>query len=376
MAPASTTIMATVPAHQAGAGSAVNDTIRELGGAVGVAVVGSVAAARYRHGSPRAPAHHAPAAVVHVADRLGRRGRRHGRPVGGTSGAALVAAAHSAFTSAMATGMRVAAGVALAGAVLCFLALPRRRSTARAVDRRARLGGRPGPGHARRRDPGPRPDHRPRRPGAARRVVQWPPDSQALPRAGGVCGGHVIEARGLTKHYGTRRPSTTCPSTCAQVRSPGFLGPERLGQVDHHAHDHGPRPARRRAGHGQRPRYRQLPWPLREVGALLEAKAIHPGRSAYQPPAVPGPDQRHPPAPGGRGAGPGRPRERGQQAGRQVLAGHGPAPGHRRRPAGRPRRPPLRRADQRARPRGHPLGAHPARATWPPRAGPCSSPAT
>jgi len=27
--------------------------------------------------------------------------------------------------------------------------------------------------------------------------------------------------------------------------------------------------------------FRQLPWPLREVGALLEAKAIHPGRSAY-----------------------------------------------------------------------------------------------
>ncbi|MDE3086462.1 MAG: ATP-binding cassette domain-containing protein, partial [Acidobacteriota bacterium] len=28
-------------------------------------------------------------------------------------------------------------------------------------------------------------------------------------------------------------------------------------------------------------RFRDLPWPLHEVGALLEAKAIHPGRSAY-----------------------------------------------------------------------------------------------
>ncbi len=27
--------------------------------------------------------------------------------------------------------------------------------------------------------------------------------------------------------------------------------------------------------------FRDLPWPLREVGALLEAKAIHPGRSAF-----------------------------------------------------------------------------------------------
>jgi len=34
MAPASTTIMTTVPAHQAGAGSAINDTIREVGGAL------------------------------------------------------------------------------------------------------------------------------------------------------------------------------------------------------------------------------------------------------------------------------------------------------------------------------------------------------
>ena len=46
MAPASTTIMTAVPAHQAGAGSAVNDTIREVGGALGVAVVGSLTAAR------------------------------------------------------------------------------------------------------------------------------------------------------------------------------------------------------------------------------------------------------------------------------------------------------------------------------------------
>src|SRR5580693_7466655 len=47
MAPASNTIMTTVPAHQAGAGSAINDTIREVGGALGVAIVGSLAAAVY-----------------------------------------------------------------------------------------------------------------------------------------------------------------------------------------------------------------------------------------------------------------------------------------------------------------------------------------
>src|SRR3984885_2799088 len=48
MPTASTTIMTAVPAHQAGAGSAVHDTIREGGGALGVAVVGSLSAAAYR----------------------------------------------------------------------------------------------------------------------------------------------------------------------------------------------------------------------------------------------------------------------------------------------------------------------------------------
>ena len=68
MAPASTTIMPTVPAHQAGAGSAINDTIREVGGALGVAIVGSLSAAVYRSrlGGVLATAH-APGHLVHIA---------------------------------------------------------------------------------------------------------------------------------------------------------------------------------------------------------------------------------------------------------------------------------------------------------------------
>jgi hypothetical protein len=40
-------IMATLPPARAGIGSAVNDTVREFGGALGVAVIGSVAATSY-----------------------------------------------------------------------------------------------------------------------------------------------------------------------------------------------------------------------------------------------------------------------------------------------------------------------------------------
>lgn len=46
--PATEAIMGALPPGTAGAGSAVNDTIRELGGALGVAVIGSVMASAYR----------------------------------------------------------------------------------------------------------------------------------------------------------------------------------------------------------------------------------------------------------------------------------------------------------------------------------------
>ena len=48
MAPATDSIMGSLPRAKAGVGSAVNDTTRQAGGAVGVAVLGSVLASRYR----------------------------------------------------------------------------------------------------------------------------------------------------------------------------------------------------------------------------------------------------------------------------------------------------------------------------------------
>jgi EmrB/QacA subfamily drug resistance transporter len=134
MAPASTTIMTTVPAHQAGAGSAINDTIREVGGALGVAIVGSLSAAAYRSrlGSVLAAAH-APGHVVHVATGSVAAADAVGRQTGGQQGSELVAAAHAAFTQAMSMGMRVAAGVAIAAAIGAFFALPRRPLPERAL---------------------------------------------------------------------------------------------------------------------------------------------------------------------------------------------------------------------------------------------------
>jgi len=127
MAPASTTIMTTVPAHQAGAGSAINDTIREVGGALGIAIIGSLAAAVYRSRlAPVLATAHAPGPVAHVATSSVAAADSIGRHVGGLQGSELVGAAHSAFVNAMAMGMRVAAGVALVSAIGALFALPRR----------------------------------------------------------------------------------------------------------------------------------------------------------------------------------------------------------------------------------------------------------
>ncbi|MGH3068688.1 MAG: MFS transporter [Streptosporangiaceae bacterium] len=128
MAPASTTIMTTVPAHQAGAGSAINDTIREVGGALGIAIVGSLAENVYRSrlGSALATAH-LPQPVSHLATSSVAAADIVGKHLGGASGAQLTAAAHTAFTTAMATGMRISAVVALVAAIGVAFALPARR---------------------------------------------------------------------------------------------------------------------------------------------------------------------------------------------------------------------------------------------------------
>ena len=47
MAPATESIMGSLPLAKAGVGSAVNDTTRQVGGALGVAIIGSVLSSTY-----------------------------------------------------------------------------------------------------------------------------------------------------------------------------------------------------------------------------------------------------------------------------------------------------------------------------------------
>ena len=90
----------------------------------------------------------------------------------------------------------------------------------------------------------------------------------------------MIEARGLVKCYGT---TTAVDNLSFDVRPgtvTGFLGPNGAGKSTTMRMMLGlDRPDAGTARvNGQS--YHELRWPLREVGALLEAKAFHPGRSA------------------------------------------------------------------------------------------------
>ena len=116
MAPSTTGIMAALPPGKAGVGSAVNDTTRELGGALGVAVLGSLLASQYAAGMPDvAPGLPAPA-LVGARNSLGA--ALAVTRSAGPAGEALAAAARSAFVDAMATTLMVGAVVVSAAAVL------------------------------------------------------------------------------------------------------------------------------------------------------------------------------------------------------------------------------------------------------------------
>ena len=90
----------------------------------------------------------------------------------------------------------------------------------------------------------------------------------------------MIEVRGVTKRYGTTVAVNDLTFNVRPGQVTGFLGPNGSGKSTTMRMIMGlDRPDSGQVRVGGMP-YRDLPWPLREVGALLEAKAIHPGRSA------------------------------------------------------------------------------------------------
>ena len=137
-APATESIMGSLPTNRAGVGSAVNDTAREVGGALGVAIVGSIVSSIYRgHLAGRLPAgvpapaasaaHDSLGAALQVSNGLG------------SNGSQLADAARVAFVEAMSRASIVTAVVAVTGAVVAWRYLPAR--AAGVFDRAAELSG-------------------------------------------------------------------------------------------------------------------------------------------------------------------------------------------------------------------------------------------
>jgi Na+/melibiose symporter-like transporter len=122
--PATAQIVATVPEDEAGTSSAVNNVFRQVGGSIGIAVLGSVLATVYRSRiSPdlgvlpvgvRSQAESSITATLGVAQIAGPRAQ------------ALVRPAENAFIDAMRITWLLAAIVVFAGAILVFLVFPGR----------------------------------------------------------------------------------------------------------------------------------------------------------------------------------------------------------------------------------------------------------
>jgi ABC-2 type transport system ATP-binding protein len=90
----------------------------------------------------------------------------------------------------------------------------------------------------------------------------------------------MIVARGLTKTYGAKNAVDGIDFTVEPGRVTGFLGPNGAGKSTTMRMILGlDRPTAGSVTVNGR-RYPDSPAPLREVGALLEARALHPGRSA------------------------------------------------------------------------------------------------
>ncbi|MEV6142706.1 MFS transporter [Streptomyces sp. NPDC051992] len=124
MTPVTVAVMQALPREKAGSGAAVNNTFRQVGGALGVAVLGSVLSTVYRGdieghlGAVPAGARQAAGesieATLGIAEKMG------------PAGAPLVASANDAFLKAMHVTAVGSATIALVGALVVALFLPGR----------------------------------------------------------------------------------------------------------------------------------------------------------------------------------------------------------------------------------------------------------
>jgi hypothetical protein len=122
---ATASVMGSLPRDHTGVGSATQGTFLQVGGALGIAVVGSLLSTRYqdRMGATLAPYHVPEPAHSAILGSIGGAQDVAAR-LGGHLGALLDQAARSAFVSGADLGLAVAAAVAAVGFLVALAALP------------------------------------------------------------------------------------------------------------------------------------------------------------------------------------------------------------------------------------------------------------
>jgi EmrB/QacA subfamily drug resistance transporter len=129
LAPCTESVMGSLPKRQAGVGSATSDTAMQVGGALGVGILGTVLNLRYQGLMASAVAHARVPTVVAklITGSLGGAlavARRAPRPLG----VELATLARRAFVSGMDEAMVIAAAVVFAAAIVVLVLLPNRGS--------------------------------------------------------------------------------------------------------------------------------------------------------------------------------------------------------------------------------------------------------
>ena len=134
MAPATDSVMGSLPLAKAGVGSAVNDTTRQVGGALGVAIIGSIVSSVYGSkvgeffaGKP-APKAAVDAAKNSLGGAIAVSKNLAGQPIPNAKqlAAGLVHTANQAFVEAFRWGTRVGAVVLVLGVMIVLRWLPAR----------------------------------------------------------------------------------------------------------------------------------------------------------------------------------------------------------------------------------------------------------
>jgi hypothetical protein len=129
MGPATDSMMGAVPQAKAGVASAMNDVARQVAGALGVAVVGSLLASLYASGIGAELPKLSESARARAEDSIGS-AHLVASELPADQGTAILAAAGKAYTDALGMGLVLAALIAVLGAIVVRRRLPPRHLSA------------------------------------------------------------------------------------------------------------------------------------------------------------------------------------------------------------------------------------------------------